>query len=163
MLHELEVHQIELEISNDSLRQAYDEADALRRKYADLYDFAPIPYFTLDAQGVIIQFNLAGAILLDIQRSNTRPHRFAAFIKPAFLQVFDRFLEQKLHGRCRRSCELELLASAHHPERKVRIQAITDEAGQECQMAVIDIAVGEQLAHDDRRHTDPEHQAVNDH
>jgi len=162
ILHELEVHQIELEISNESLRQAYDEADALRQKYADLYDFAPIPYFTLDAQGVIIQFNLAGAILLDIQRSETRPHRFAAFVKPAFLPVFNRFLEQKLHGRCRRSCELELLATAHHPERTVRIQATTDEEGQECQMAVINIAVHGQLAHDDRRYTDPEHQAVND-
>src|SRR5690606_18303323 len=75
LLHELEVHQIELEMSNEALRQAYDEADALHRKYADLYDFAPIPYFTVDALGVIVQFNLAGAILLDIQRSQTRPHR----------------------------------------------------------------------------------------
>lgn len=162
LLHELEVHQIELEISNESLRQAYDEADALRRKYADLYDFAPIPYFTLNAQGFITQCNLAGAILLDIQRSQTRPHRFAAFIEPSFLPVFDHFLEDKLHGRCRRSCELALLATPHHPERTVRIQAITDEEGHECQMAVIDVAMHGQLAHHDRRRTDSKQQTVHD-
>jgi CRP-like cAMP-binding protein len=124
LVHELEVHQIELEMSNEALRQAYDEADALHRKYADIYDFAPIPYFTLDAQGVIVQFNLAGAILLDIQRSQTRPHRFAAFVKPESLPVFNDFLDEKLRGRCRRSCELVLIATAHHPERPVRIQAV---------------------------------------
>lgn len=161
--HELEVQQIELEMSNEALRQAHDEADALHRKYADLYDFAPIPYFTLDAQGVIVQFNLAGAILLDIQRSQTRPHRFAAFVKPEFLPAFNLFLQEKLHGKCRRSCTLVLLATAHHPERTVRIQAVADEDGHECQMAVTDIAARGQPVRDDRRHTDPKHQAVNDH
>ncbi|MCK6410579.1 Crp/Fnr family transcriptional regulator [Thauera sp.] len=163
LVHELEVHQIELEMSNEALRQAYDEADALHHKYADLYDFAPIPYFTLDALGVIVQFNLAGAILLDIQRSQTRPHRFAAFVKPEFLRVFNHFLAQKLRGKCRRSCELVLLANAHRPERAVRIQAVTDEGGHECQMAVIDIAASSQSVHHDRRHSDPEHQLVDDH
>ena len=162
LVHELEVHQIELEMSNEALRQAYDDADALHRKYADIYDFAPIPYFTLDEAGVIVQFNLAGAILLDIQRSHTRPHRFAAFVKPEFLPVFNDFLDEKLRGRCRRSCELVLLATAHHPERPVRIQAVTDESGREIQMAVLDIFPSGQAADHDRRHTDPQHQVVND-
>ena len=163
LVHELEVHQIELEMSNEALRQAYDEADALHRKYADIYDFAPIPYFTLDAQGVIVQFNLAGAILLDIQRSQTRPHRFAAFVKPESLPVFNDFLDEKLRGRCRRSCELVLIATAHHPERPVRIQAVADESGHELQMAVLDSTPSGQTTGHDRRHTDPEHQVVNDH
>ena len=163
LMHELEVHRIELEMSNEALRLAYDEADALHRKYADIYDFAPIPYFTLDAQGVIVQFNLAGAILLDIQRSQTRPHRFAAFVKPESLPVFNDFLDEKLRGRCRRSCELVLIATAHHPERPVRIQAVADESGHEIQMAVLDIFPSAQSADHDRRHTDPEHQVVNDH
>jgi CRP-like cAMP-binding protein len=162
LVHELEVHQIELEMSNEALRLAYDEADALHRKYADIYDFAPIPYFTLDAQGVIVQFNLAGAILLDIQRSQTRPHRFAAFVKPESLPVFNDFLEEKLRGRCRRSCELVLLATAHHPELYVRIQAVTDEGGNECQMAVLDATAGEHSADHDRRRNDPELPPVDD-
>lgn len=163
LMHELEVHQIELEMSNEALRQAYEEADALHRKYADLYDFSPIPYFTLDALGVIVQFNMAGAILLDIQRSQTRPHRFAAFVRPECLQVFNGFLEEKLRGRCRRSCELVLRATTHRPERQVRVQAVVDESGHECQLAVIDIAPKGQSVHHDRRHTDLVRQVVNDH
>jgi CRP-like cAMP-binding protein len=163
LMHELEVHQIELEMSNEALRQAYDEADALHRKYAELYDFAPIPYFTLDAEGIIIEFNLAAAILLGIQRSHGRPHRFAAFVHPDFLPVFNLFLEEKLLGRCRRSCELVLIATTHHPERRVRLQAVADEGGRECRMAVIDITTDAQSAPDRRRHTDLEQQPNNDH
>jgi PAS domain-containing protein len=69
LVHELQVHQIELEMHNEELQHAYQEADALREKYADIYDFAPVAYVTLDAQGVILQVNLAGAILLGIKRS----------------------------------------------------------------------------------------------
>ena len=162
LLHELEVHQVELEMSNEALSQAYDEADALHRKYADIYDFAPIPYFTLDAQGVIVQYNLAGAIMLDVLRSQPRPHRFAAFVKPEFRAVFNDFLGEKLRGRCRRSCELVLLATAHHPELYVRIQAVTDEGGNECQMAVLDATAGEHSADHDRRRNDPELPPVDD-
>jgi CRP-like cAMP-binding protein len=163
LIHELEVHQIELEMSNEALCQSYEEADCLHRKYADLYDFAPIPFFTLDKQGVIIEFNLAAAILLDIQRSQTRPHRFAAFVKPEFLHVFNLFMEEKLRGRCRRSYELVLLATAHHPERLVSVQAVTDESGNECRMAVVDITPHGKPAPDRRHQTDLTPQIVNDH
>ena len=67
LVHELQVHQIELEMHNEELRHAYEEADALRARYADIYDFAPVAYFTLDPLGVILDTNLAGAILLGIK------------------------------------------------------------------------------------------------
>ena len=51
LVHELEVHQIELEMQNTVLRQARDELEKARDKYADLYDFAPVSYFTLDHGG----------------------------------------------------------------------------------------------------------------
>jgi CRP-like cAMP-binding protein len=140
LLHELQVHQIELEMSNEALRHAYDEADALRRKYADLYDFAPLAYFTLDAVGIIVQLNLAGAILLGIQRSQARPYRFAAFVDPAFLPVFNRFHEEVLQGKCREKCELLLTATSQRPETMVSIEAVADESGRECRMVVFDIS-----------------------
>ena len=138
LLHELQVHQIELEMNNEELRHAYDEADSLRRKYADIYDFAPLAYFTVDAQGVIVQFNLAGAILLGIQRSQTRPYRFAAFIEPPCLPAFNRFHEAVLQGKSRESCELRLTATSQRAAKTVRIEAVADESGQECRMVVID-------------------------
>lgn len=139
LLHELQVHQIELEMHNEELRHAYGEADALREKYADIYDFAPVGYFTLDAQGVILQLNLAGAILLGVKRSRHGRHRFAASIKAEFLPAFESFQKDVLGNNCRRHCEVVLTATEQRPEATVRIEAVPDEGSQECRMVVIDI------------------------
>ncbi len=140
LLHELQVHQIELEMHNEELRQAYDEADALREKYADLYDFAPVGYFTLDNQGTILQINLAGAILLGIKRSQMGRLRFGAFVKPAFLPEFNAFVDEVLGGKARSKCEIALMATAQRPEVLVRIEAVADEARRECRIVVVEVA-----------------------
>src|SRR5690349_20575414 len=64
LLHELEVHRIELEMQNTELRQSREEEAASLEKYADLYDFAPVGYFTLDRAGIISCVNLMGTSLL---------------------------------------------------------------------------------------------------
>lgn len=140
LLHELQVHQVELEMHNEELRLAYDEVDALREKYADLYDFAPVGYFTLDARGTILQINLAGAILLGIKRSQMGRSRFGAFVKPAFLPMFNRFVEEVLGGKVKNKCGIELTAIAHRPEVTVRIEAASDAEGRECRMVVMEIS-----------------------
>jgi len=139
LLHELQVHQIELEMHNEELLHAYDEADSLREKYADIYDFAPVAYFTLDSQGVILQLNLAGAILLGVRRSQIGRYRFGAYIKPEFLPAFNHFQEEVANGKRRNICEVMLMAASHRPETVVRIEAVPDESGRECRMVVIDI------------------------
>jgi len=139
LLHELQVHQVELEMHNEELRHAYGEADALREKYADVYDFAPVGYFTLDAHGVILQLNLAGAILLGVKRSRHGRYRFAAAVKPESLLEFKNFLDEVLDKKCRRSCEIALMATEQRPEAIVRIEAVPDESGLECRMVVMDI------------------------
>src|SRR5690349_9305308 len=68
LLHELQVHQVELDMQNDELRRATLEAEELARKYGDLYDFAPVSFLTLDAQGHILEINLTGAALLGVGR-----------------------------------------------------------------------------------------------
>lgn len=145
LLHELQVHQIELELHNEELREAYDEADSLRKQCADIYDFAPVGYFTLDALGVILNVNLAGAILLGIKRSEHGRHRFAASVKREFLPVFNRFLEEVLDAKCKKKCEVVLMANGQRPEAIVRIEAVADETGRECRMVVSDITA-ERLA-----------------
>lgn len=145
LLHELQVHQIELEMHNEELRNSYAEADELREKYADIYDFAPVGYFTLNAQGVIVQLNLAGAILLGIKRSQNMRHRFAAAINPEYLPLFQRFFDDVLSNKSKKSCEMLLLPTSHNPESFVKIQAVPDESGEECRMVVMDITA-EKLA-----------------
>ena len=66
LLQELQIHHIELELQNEELKQSKAEADAALEKYTDLYDFAPVGYFSLDEQGVILELNLTGAVLLGI-------------------------------------------------------------------------------------------------
>jgi diguanylate cyclase (GGDEF)-like protein/PAS domain S-box-containing protein len=139
LLHELQVHQVELEMRNEELLHAYDEADALREKYADIYDFAPVGYFTLDAQGVVLQPNLAGAILLGVKRSRHGRYRFAAAVKPEYLPTFNAFQKDVLDNNCKRSCEIVLMATGQRPEATVRIEAVPDDNSRECRMVVMDI------------------------
>ena len=61
LLHELQVHQIELEMQNEELRNSRVQVEAAVSRYTDIYDFAPVGYFTLKSDGVITQTNFAGA------------------------------------------------------------------------------------------------------
>ena len=78
--HELEVHQIELEMQNAELRGTREELELSRDTYAELYDYAPVGYFTFDAHGVIREVNLSGAQLLGVERQQLTNKPFAGFI-----------------------------------------------------------------------------------
>ena len=144
LVHELQVHQIELEMHNEELRHAYDEADALRDRYADVYDFAPVGYFTLDGHGVILDMNLAGSILLGIKGSQKGRHRFAAHVAPDDLETFNRYCTEVLQARHKMQCELALLPTAHRPAAWVRIEGVPDDSGEECRLVVLDITAARQ-------------------
>jgi len=145
LLHELQVHQIELELHNEELRHAYGEADALRERYADIYDFAPVAYFTLDPLGVIVDVNLAGAMLLGIKGSQKSRHRFAAFISADHLGAFNHFVDEVLHTNQKMGCETVLTANAQRPETTIRIKAVPDESRRECRMVVMETSAEHSL------------------
>lgn len=140
LVHELEVHQVEYAMQVEELKLAYDEADALRNRYADLYDFAPVGFFTLDPAGTIIDVNLAGAILLGIKRSQKRRQRFTLVVRPEQGPLFKHFLDDVLRTRALQVREFTLAPTAVRPEAFVRIEAVSDEDGQECRMVVVDLS-----------------------
>lgn len=112
---------------------------AVDRKYADIYDFAPVGLLSVDPQGRMVDINMAAAILLGIQRSQSSQQRFSDCLTPEAQPAFQRFHEEVMSGRCRRHCELTLQAGAHRPTRVVRIDATVDEDGTENRMVLTDI------------------------
>ncbi|MEO5697313.1 MAG: EAL domain-containing protein [Burkholderiaceae bacterium] len=80
LAHELRVHQIELEMQNEELREAQQALEAAKDRYVDLYDFAPIGYLTLDARGAILEVNLTGTAMLGTDRARLVGRRFATYV-----------------------------------------------------------------------------------
>lgn len=136
LINELQIHQIELEMNNEELKRAYDETDALRAHYLDVYDFAPIPYLTFDAAGSILEMNLAAAIMLCIKRSHKGRHHFDALLTEASAQAFHHFLQETLNGMMSR-CEVNLRSNQHHAETPIKLEGVPDESGQECRVIML--------------------------
>ena len=82
VLHELQVHQTELELQNEELRQAHKDLETLSTRYFDLYDLAPVGYCTINAQGLILKVNQAASVLLGRPRSALVKKPVNRFILP---------------------------------------------------------------------------------
>lgn len=82
LLHELRVHQIELEMQNEELQQARTALEASHNRYLNLYELAPVGYLTLSSEGEIIEVNLTATRLLGIDRNNLLNRHFAALVAP---------------------------------------------------------------------------------
>jgi CRP-like cAMP-binding protein len=120
--------------------------DVLLHKYQDAYDFAPVGFVSLDPQGRVLQTNLAGAIMLDIQRSQRTLSPLVDFIEPSDQGVFLDFHQEVLSGKCRRYCEVTLRATAHRSAMVVRVDATLDDLGDECRLVLIDVTEEKKIA-----------------
>ncbi|OTE97426.1 hypothetical protein BCS42_05300 [Crenothrix sp. D3] len=108
LLHELQVHQIELEMQNENLRQSYEALAESQQDYFDLYEFAPVGYLTLSQQGLIEKINLTGATLLGKSRSQLLQRRFAGFINATDTTRWHLFFAQVMRGNQQKTLEVSL-------------------------------------------------------
>jgi PAS domain S-box-containing protein len=138
LVHELEVHQIELEMQNAELYQAREDLEVSLDRYTSLYDFAPVGYFTLDRNEAISAMNLAGACLIGGVRSRLIGRLFGQFVAAADRPAFTAFLGNVLTCRVKESCEVALLNKGNQPV-IVQIEAMSTASGQEFRLALIDI------------------------
>ena len=111
LLHELRVHQIELEMQNDELRRAQLVIEESRDRYVDLYEFAPVGYLTVSREGTITEVNLTGAALLGVDRKILLARRFAGFVASKDKDRWDRHFLHVLQHDGRQSCDLEFQRS----------------------------------------------------
>jgi PAS domain S-box-containing protein len=110
-LQELQVHQIELEQQNRELREMRAVLEESRKRYADLYDFAPVGYLSLDAAGILRAINLTGAELLGEPRKAISGRPLADFVAPEDHAILLAHLAETLHAAERRICELRIMPS----------------------------------------------------
>ncbi|HBB15628.1 MAG TPA: hypothetical protein DCZ97_01010 [Syntrophus sp. (in: bacteria)] len=108
MLHELQVHQIELEMQNDELRRAQAELDASRARYFDLYDLAPVGYCTVSEEGKILEANLTAATLLGTDRSALIKQLFSRFIPREAQDIYDLHRKKIFEIGEPRACDLRM-------------------------------------------------------
>ncbi len=140
-VHELQVHQIELEMQNDELRRTQSELDASRARYIDLYDLAPVGYCTVNDQGIILEANLTAVKLLATTREQLIKRPLSKFIHPEDQDIYYLHRKQLFSSGDPQLCELRMLTY----DRKsfwVRLEATTtqDTGGSAvCRVVISDI------------------------
>jgi PAS domain S-box-containing protein len=115
LVHELQVHQIELEMQNEELRRTQTELEAARDRYVDLYDFSPAGQLTLDTHGKIVEANLRAWTLLGVTRKELLRQPLARFIAPSDADMFHRHCQEVLKTGTRQTCEAHLGKEAGDP------------------------------------------------
>jgi PAS domain S-box-containing protein len=123
-LHELRVHQIELEMQNEELRRTEEALEISRARYFDLYDLAPVGYFTLSEQGLILEANLTAAKLLGVPRGTLAKQPLSRFILPEDQDIYYLHRKALLETGAPQAWELRVLKKDAAPF-WVRVEATT--------------------------------------
>lgn len=139
LIHELEVHQIELEMQNEELRKANEQAVIATDKYIELYDFAPSVFVTITSSGKIDRITLRGARMLGKERSLLFNYNFDFFVAEDSKPVFKEFMTKAFESRNHETCHIALKISGNSPI-YVQIDAMASENGRQCHMSVIEIS-----------------------
>ena len=147
LVHELRVHQIELEMQNEELCRAQLELEAARDKYTDLYDFAPVGYFTVSEKGMIVAINLTGATMLGVERRRLIGAAFFHFIHTEDQDLY--YLHKKeILKESPQSCELRLMGKeggTFHARLDCTLVQSTDGEERQIRMIVSDASTEKQM------------------
>ncbi|WP_306590481.1 PAS domain-containing sensor histidine kinase [Geothrix sp. 21YS21S-4] len=151
LLHELQVHQIELEMQNGELKRSGEEIEALLEAYTDLYDHAPVGYLVIDRKGEIWRANLTAATLLETSRSSLVGSSFPEWMAPRNRADFFAFLDGHFAGNPPGVCELPL-RPRNAMVKWIRIEASWPSQREECRLAFVDITEQHQAEVDRQRY-----------
>ncbi|MBC7683548.1 MAG: PAS domain-containing protein [Ferruginibacter sp.] len=108
-VHDLQVHQIELEMQNDELRRTQLLLETARSRYFELYDMAPVGYCTVSDAGLVVEANLAAAALLGLPRGALVGQRISRFIGKDYQDTYYRLRQHLTDSSKPRTCELQIV------------------------------------------------------
>ncbi len=109
LVEDLQIHQLELEKQNEKLRQLKLELEKARDKYADLYDSAPVGYFTIGDRDIILEANLKGSSMLRVERKSLLGERFTSYVATEFQDAYYFHRNRLLETKAQSTCDLKLL------------------------------------------------------
>ena len=153
LCHELEVHQIELELQNEALQELQHDLQISEEKYRDLYDFAPIGYITLDADGRTHEANLMAASLLGVPRASLMNQRFQYFLERESIRDFIAFRDRVLSTEGKETIVVRLMETRERESAWVLVEGKAS-GEQTLRAALIDITGRKQAEEALMRRTD---------
>ncbi|MGC8491154.1 MAG: PAS domain S-box protein [Syntrophobacteraceae bacterium] len=141
ILHELSVHQIELEMQNEELRNAREALDISRARYFNLYDLAPVGYCTLSPGGSILEANLTAATMLGRERGALVESRLSEFVHREDQDIYHLHTKRLFSKQDRQICELRMVRKKGEPfwARLESSACSAEGVGTVCRMAISDI------------------------
>ena len=138
LIHELEVHQIELKMQNEEIALAKNHAEAVSEKYIGLYDFAPSGYFTLSKEGRIFELNLSGSLMLGRERSHLKNNSFLYYVSSDTREIFVNFLDKLFSSYIIETCEVAISLYGKSPI-YVHLTGIATQVEANCFITAVDI------------------------
>jgi len=142
LAHELQVHKIELEMQNEELREAQLLIEESRQKYLDLFDFAPVGYFTVSEKGLIQEANLTGAAMLRTTRSLLVKEPISKFIVSEDQDKYYLYRRKIFDGKQARACELKMVrkdGTVFHVQLECTDLHDADDGSRQCRILLTDI------------------------
>jgi len=139
LIHELKVHQIELEMQNEELKLAKEKAELAEKKYTELYDFSPSGYLSLSKTGRITDLNFRTQHLLGKKRLSLINSSFGFFVSTDTKAIYNNFLQKIFETNLKQTCELKLV-SADNSVRYIFAGGIISNIEQTCFVTLVDIS-----------------------
>lgn len=154
LLRRLQAHQAELQTQNEELREAQTKLEASRNRYSDLYDFAPLGYFTFDREGLIQEVNLTGAEQLGDDRQQILRKPFFLYVAREDQARFRSHLTAVFRGGGRRHCEVKIEGRTPFYAQLESLLVESDSEGPRCRTAVSDITARKKVEEEIQRLND---------
>lgn len=139
LVHELQVHQVELELQNEELRLANYNTQLAAKDYTELFDFTPACYYTLSEEGDILKLNNSGAQMLGKDSISLIKNRFGLFVSDDTKPIFNQFLQNIYNTKTKQNSEVTLLIGKNLPVYVYLIGLVSDN-GKECHINLVDIS-----------------------